>query len=118
VKGHNVMTKAAKQPATPRFPSKRVKCRYCKCAFNTPPTYNGSRMKFCCEKHQKAFDKEGEKPIDVILRKQERRMREIAREEIAARESHLACIAGHEGRGQYIVTPPSNPSAPAPGSAR
>jgi hypothetical protein len=65
----------------PKYPSERRKCKYCGCQFNTKPTYNGSKMKFCGTPHQKAFDKEGEKPIDVILRKQERRMREIAREE-------------------------------------
>ncbi len=78
------MPKSAKEAPETRFPSKRVKCRYCKCEFNTPATYNGSQQKFCKAAHRKAFDKEGEKPIDVILRKQERRMREIAREEIAA----------------------------------
>ena len=74
------MKKSAKEAPETRYPSKRVKCPYCKCAFNTPPTYNGSTQKFCKPAHRKAFDKEGEKPIDVILRKQERRMREIARE--------------------------------------
>jgi hypothetical protein len=67
--------------AVPRYPSVRRKCKYCGTNFNTPATYNGSQMKFCKPAHRKAFDKEGEKPIDVILRKQERRMRQLAREE-------------------------------------
>ena len=78
------MPKLGKQPETPRFPSVRRKCKYCGCQFNTKATYNGSQMKFCSARHRKAFDKEGEKPIDVILRRQEQRMRRIAREEIAA----------------------------------
>ena len=64
-----------------RFPSQRRKCKYCGTQFNTPATYNGQQMRFCTAAHRKAFDKEGEKPIDVILRKQENRMRKIAREE-------------------------------------
>lgn len=78
------MPKLGKQPETPRFPSVRRKCKYCGCQFNTKATYNGSQMKFCSARHRKAFDKEGEKPIDVILRRQEQRMRKIAREEISA----------------------------------
>ena len=46
-------------PATPRFPSEQRRCRYCKLMFKTKPTYNGSKMKFCSERHRKAFDKEG-----------------------------------------------------------
>jgi len=68
--------------------------------FKTKPTYNGSKMKFCSERHRKAFDKEGEKPIDVILRKQERRMHGIAREEIArdlfGQENRMREIAREE----------------------
>ena len=89
------MKKSAKEAPETRYPSKRVKCPYCKCAFNTPPTYNGSTQKFCKPAHRKAFDKEGEKPIDVILRKQERRMREIAREEIAASARTVPSPAVH-----------------------
>jgi lysyl-tRNA synthetase class II len=50
-------------------------------------------MKFCKAAHRKAFDKEGEKPIDVILRKQERRMRQIAREEVTAALDRFATIS-------------------------
>lgn len=85
------MPKSAKQPEEPRYPSVRRKCRYCGCNFNTPATYNGQQMKFCNAAHRKAFDKEGEKPIDVILRKQEKRMREIAREEIRAANTIEVC---------------------------
>ena len=67
-----------------RFPSQRRKCKYCGTQFNTPATYNGQQMRFCTAAHRKAFDKEGEKPIDVILRKQENRMRKIARDEASA----------------------------------
>jgi hypothetical protein len=65
-----------------RYPSQRRKCKYCGTNFNTPPTYNGSQMRFCTAAHRKAFDKEGEKPIEVILRRQEKHMRKICREEI------------------------------------
>ena len=82
--------KAAEQPA--KYPSVRRTCKYCKCNFNTPPTYNGSQMQFCKPAHRKSFDKEGEKPIDVILRKQERRMRAIAREEVTAALDRFATI--------------------------
>lgn len=80
-----------KVDTTPRYPSVRRKCKYCKLEFNTPATYNGQQMKFCKPAHRKAFDKEGEKPIDVILRKQEKRMREIVREEIRAANTIQVC---------------------------
>jgi hypothetical protein len=114
------MSKPAKQPETPRYPSVRRKCRYCGTQFNTPATYNGQQMKFCKPAHRKAFDKEGEKPIDVILKRQEKRMREIAREEIqaaiAARFDTAYCpsVEGPNGYNGNTVFVPVR-TAPSPG---
>lgn len=66
---------------TKLFPPKKVKCKYCNCIFMTKGTYNGSKQKFCKPSHRKAYHDEGSKPIDVILKRQEKRLREIAREE-------------------------------------
>jgi len=70
-----------KPPKQPRFPSIQKRCKYCHLNFDTKPTYNGSQMEFCCKEHRWSFRKEGKKPIEFILRKQEKRMRQFAREE-------------------------------------
>jgi hypothetical protein len=38
-------------------------------------------MEFCRQSHRWAYAREGKKPIDYIMKKYEKRMREIAREE-------------------------------------
>ena len=76
-----------KQPNTapqPKFPPVRKKCKYCHVMFMTPPTYNGQQQEFCIPAHRKAFHKEGRKPILAILKRQEKHMRKIAREEARA----------------------------------
>jgi hypothetical protein len=66
----------------PKYPALRKKCKYCKLEFTTPATANGQKMEFCKSSHRWAFAREGKKPIDWILKKYEKRMREIAREEV------------------------------------
>jgi hypothetical protein len=91
------MSKPAEKPSKPKFPSIKKKCRYCHCMFSTPPTYNGQNQEFCIEAHRKAFHKEGQKPIAAILKRQEKRMREIVREEISA------VFRGLDGRYMSIL---------------
>jgi len=88
---------AALKSVDPKFPSVRRTCKYCGCNFNTAATYNGSKQKFCKPAHRKAYDREGEKPIDIILRKQEKRMRQIAREEIEIAVAEMMKIAERQG---------------------
>lgn len=76
------MPKAAEAPSKPKFPSVKKRCKYCHVTFDTPPTYNGQQQEFCIEAHRKAFHKEGRKPIAAILKRQEKHMREIVREEL------------------------------------
>jgi len=78
------MPKPADKPKRPLFPSVQRRCKYCDLMFQTKPTWNGSNMKFCCSQHRTAFSREGKKPIHMILKKQEKRMRQVAREEIEA----------------------------------
>jgi hypothetical protein len=52
--------------------------------FKTPATYNGSNQDFCIPAHRKAFHSEGRKPIAAILKRQEKHMRQVAREEFRA----------------------------------
>ena len=65
-----------------KYPSQTKVCRYCKITFKTKATYNGQHQEFCVPAHRKAFNKEGQKPIGAILKRQEKHMRQIAREEI------------------------------------
>ena len=89
------MSKPAEKPSKPKFPSIKKKCRYCHCMFSTPPTYNGQNQEFCIEAHRKAFHKEGQKPIAAILKRQEKHMRQIAREETTdqLRKMHARMLA-------------------------
>jgi len=64
----------------PKFPSLTKRCKYCHVTFKTPATYNGQQQDFCIPAHRKAFHKEGRKPILAILKRQEKHMRQIARE--------------------------------------
>ena len=64
------------------YPSLRKKCKYCHLVFTTAATRNGQKQEFCKPAHRWAFAREGKKPIDVILKRQEKRLRQIAREEI------------------------------------
>lgn len=87
------MTRNRPAAATqPKFPALRKKCKYCRCEFTTPATANGQKMDFCKPAHRWAFAREGKKPIDFILKKQDKRMREIAREEVAAALDRFATI--------------------------
>jgi hypothetical protein len=101
------MRKTPNPAPQPKFPPVTKKCKYCHVTFKTPPTYNGQQQEFCIPAHRKAFHKEGRKPIFAILKRQEKHMRQIAREEIAA-AFKLADIPGlasviHElGRAQRI----------------
>jgi hypothetical protein len=76
--------KAAPKKAKPVYQSLRKKCKYCRLEFATPATATGQRMEFCRPSHRWAYAREGKKPIDYIMKKYEKRMREIAREEISA----------------------------------
>lgn len=78
-----------KPDTAPKFPALRKKCKYCKLEFTTPATANGQKMEFCKPTHRWAYAREGSKPIDAIMRKYEKRMREIAREEADARYERL-----------------------------
>ena len=78
------------KPKKPKFPSVERRCKYCKVKFKTKPTYNGSKMEFCTPGHRKAFHYEGETPLGHILSRQEKRMREIAQEEI---RKHFEALA-------------------------
>ena len=64
------------------YPALRKKCKYCHLVFTTAATRNGQKQEFCKPTHRWAFAREGKKPIDVILKRQEKRLRQIAREEI------------------------------------
>jgi hypothetical protein len=76
------MRKTPNPAPQPKFPSLTKKCKYCHVMFKTPPTYNGQQQEFCIPAHRKAFHKEGRKPILAILKRQEKHMRQLAREEI------------------------------------
>ena len=76
------MPKPAEKPQQPKFPPLKKRCKYCHVTFSTPPTYNGQQQDFCVEAHRKAFHKEGRKPIAAILKRQEKHMRKIVREEL------------------------------------
>lgn len=71
-----------------KYPSESRKCKYCGLVFVTKSTYNGSQQKFCKPAHRKAYFDEGKQPMDIILarhdKKQEKRLRQIIREEFAA----------------------------------
>jgi hypothetical protein len=75
------MRKTPNPAPQPKFPPVTKKCKYCHVTFKTPPTYNGQQQEFCIPAHRKAFHKEGRKPILAILKRQEKHMRKIAREE-------------------------------------
>ena len=75
------MPKPKKMAPEPKYASQKRKCRYCQVQFNTKPTYNGSKQEFCTPQHRWAYQKEGRKPIAAILKRQEKHMRQIAREE-------------------------------------
>jgi hypothetical protein len=80
-------------PKKCKYTSESRKCKYCHLAFMTKPTYAGSKQKFCKPAHRKAFFDEGKQPIDVIMKRQEKRMRAIAKEEAekAVRALALQC---------------------------
>ena len=76
------MRKSAEAPKKPEYPTFQRRCKYCNVMFQTKPTYQQTKMKFCCAGHRKAFQREGKTPMGKILARQEKRMREICREEI------------------------------------
>ena len=106
--------KAIDQPA--KYPSLTKQCRYCKLTFKTPATFNGRNQEFCIPAHRKAFHKEGRKPIAAILKRQEKHMRQIAREEaehaISQRFSEmLAMCQSLTSPIRTEPTPAGNPSS-------
>lgn len=76
------MRKSAEAPKKPEYPTFQRRCKYCNVMFQTKPTYQQTKMKFCCAGHRKAFQREGKTPMGKILSRQEKRMREIVREEL------------------------------------
>ena len=85
------MRKSPTPPEKPRYPALTKRCKYCHLTFKTKPTYNGQKQEFCIPAHRKAFHDEGRKPIGAILKRQEKHMRQIAREEIAAQNTAGVC---------------------------
>ena len=89
------MRKSAEAPKKPEYPTFQRRCKYCNVMFQTKPTYQQTKMMFCCAGHRKAFQREGKTPMGKILARQEKRMREICREEIKQWSLELT-------RGSYI----------------
>lgn len=87
------MSTRQKTEPKPKFPSIEKRCKYCKCAFQTKPTYNGSQTDFCTPQHRWAFGKEGKLPIGAILTKQEKRMRAIVAEMTAPLKNSIDALA-------------------------
>lgn len=86
------------------YPALRKKCKYCHLVFTTAATRNGQKQEFCKPTHRWAFAREGKKPIDVILKRQEKRMRQIAREEIETAFAELAAVAERLGSKPEVRT--------------
>jgi hypothetical protein len=74
------MPKNRKDPYRPR------PCRLCKLIFKPAGKNpkNADEQEFCCAAHRKEFWKHGALPFRKLLLRMEKRMREIAREEIKA----------------------------------
>ena len=122
------MKKAAETANTPKYKSESRRCKYCHLAFMTKPTYQGSKQKFCKTAHRKAFFDEGKQPIDVIMKRHEKRVRVIVREEweklIEWAPEQMRRIAREEIAAQRASLSPvttanqSNQTAVASGTAR
>ena len=80
------MPKSRKAPRkTPKHPYRMRPCRLCKAQFK-PTTHVvacADAQAFCCPNHRKEYWKYGGLPFDKLMARMEKRMREIAREEIA-----------------------------------
>src|ERR1039458_4510668 len=72
------MPKPQKAPYNPR------PCRFCKLEFKptTKNPKNADEQEFCCAAHRKEFWKHGKLPFQKMQLRMEKRMRQIAREEI------------------------------------
>lgn len=65
-------------------PWKWRKCEFCRLPFKPSgkDQANARRQRFCCAAHQKEFWKHGAVPIQKLMSRQEKRLREIVREEL------------------------------------
>jgi hypothetical protein len=79
------MPKPRKDPYKPR------PCRFCKLEFKptTKNPKNADEQEFCCAAHRKEFWKHGKLPFQKLQLRMEKRMRQIAREEIEIAASEL-----------------------------
>jgi|ERR1035441_613512 hypothetical protein len=101
------MPKPRKDPYKPR------PCRFCKLEFKptTKNPKNADEQEFCCAAHRKEFWKHGKLPYQKLQLRMEKRMRQIAREEI---ENALADLTA-----QFIPhIPPTNICAAWPSNPR
>ena len=82
-------------PIPKNDPYRPRKCRFCKLLFKPAGKDRGNAQKqeFCTAAHRKEFWKHGAVPVQKLLLRQEKRMREIAREEIEQAFAQLATIA-------------------------
>jgi hypothetical protein len=73
-------------PISRKDPYRPRKCRLCKLTFKPSGKNpkNAAEQDFCCPAHRKEFWKHGALPFQKLMHRLEKRMREIAREEIAA----------------------------------
>jgi len=80
-------------PKTRKDPYRGRTCKLCKGHFipTTKNSKNADGQEFCCDAHRKEFWKYGSLPFAKMAHRMEKRMREIAREEInAALDSALS----------------------------
>ncbi len=73
-------------PKTRKDPYRGRNCKLCKGHFipTTKNSKNADGQEFCCDAHRKEFWKYGSLPFAKMAHRMEKRMREIAREEIAS----------------------------------
>lgn len=71
---------------TARDPYRMRKCKHCKLPFKptTKNAKNADEQQFCTPAHRKEFWKYGSLPVEKLFGKFEKRVREIAREEMEA----------------------------------
>src|ERR1035441_5292619 len=97
-------------PIPKNDPYRPRKCRFCKLLFKPAGKDRGNAQKqeFCTAAHRKEFWKHGAVPVQKLLLRQEKRMREIAREEIeAAEESRRLSAIVRAANGQFQDLGPS-----------
>lgn len=71
-------------PKLRKDPYKTRPCRFCKLIFkpSCKNTRNAAEQEFCCPAHRKEFWKHGAVPVQKLMLRQEKRLREIVREEL------------------------------------